>query len=70
MNNLYDDSKYTDTISTLKKQLKNLRSKYGEDNKKFAFNKVIEDYWDYDKEDRQKAIAISAEYAKKRNRKK
>ncbi len=64
MNNLYDDPKYKSIIAQLKKQLKTLRSRYGEDDPKFAFNKVIEEFWDYDEAARLKAIEISHAYRK------
>jgi len=59
MNNLYDNPEYAGVIAELKTQLKDMRAKNGEDDPKFACNKVIEDFWDYDDEDRAKAIAIS-----------
>jgi arylsulfatase A-like enzyme len=64
MNNLYDVPKYKGIIAQLKKQLKTLRSRYGEDDPKFAFNKVIEEFWDYDEAARLKAIEISHAYRK------
>ncbi|MHC4657044.1 MAG: sulfatase/phosphatase domain-containing protein, partial [Planctomycetota bacterium] len=67
MNNLYDDPKYKGIIAQLKQQLKALRSRYGEDDPKFAFNKVIEEFWDYDEVDRLKAIEISGAYRKSRD---
>ena len=59
MNNVYNNPEYVGVIAELKKQLKELRAKYKEDNPKFAFNKVIEDFWDYDEEDYMKAVEIS-----------
>jgi arylsulfatase A-like enzyme len=67
MNNLYDDPKYKGTIVQLKQQLKTLRSRYGEDDPKFAFNKVIDEFWDYDEAARLKAIEISSAYRKSRD---
>lgn len=58
-NNVYDNPEYAKVIVQLKEQLKDLRHEYGEDDPKFAFNQAIEDFWDYDEDDRQKAIAIS-----------
>ena len=63
-NNIYDNPAYKTVISDLKKQLKQLRKEYGEDNPKFPFNKVIDEYWDYDENAKQKAIKISHEYLK------
>lgn len=64
-NNVYDNPKYKEVIVDLKVQLKQLRKDYGEDDSKFVFNKVIDEYWDYDKEDKEKAIEISHNYLKK-----
>ncbi len=59
MNNLYDNLKYADVIEDLKAQLKSLRAKYEEDDPKFPCNQVIDEYWDYDEDDRAKAVEIS-----------
>lgn len=58
-NNVYDDPAYASVIKDLKQQLKERRAELGEDDPKFSFNKVIEDYWDYDDEDRAKAKVIA-----------
>ena len=68
MNNLYDDPKYKGIIAQLKQQLKTLRSRYGEDDPKFAFNKVIDEFWDYDESARLKAIEISHAYRKSKEK--
>jgi N-acetylglucosamine-6-sulfatase len=68
MNNLYDDPAYKDTIAQLKQQLKALRSRYKEDNPKFPFNRVIDEFWNYDEADRLKVIEISHAYRKSRDR--
>jgi len=68
MNNLYDDPAYKGIIAQLKQQLKELRSRYKEDDPRFAFNKVIDEFWDYDEADRLKAIEISHAYRKSRDR--
>ena len=36
---------------------------YGEDDPNFVFNKVIDEFWDYDGEAKAKAIEISHSYA-------
>lgn len=64
MNNLYDNPEYANVIKELKSQLKELRKNYGEDDPKFAFNKVIDEFWDYDSEAKAKAIEISHDYTK------
>ena len=68
MNNICDDPEYKGTIAQLKQQLKILRSRYGEDDPKFAFNKVIEEFWDYDESARLKAIEISHAYRKSKEK--
>ncbi len=64
MNNLYDHPEYASVIKELKGQLKALRSEYKEDDPKFKFNKVIDEFWDYSEEDRDKAIEISHAFLK------
>ena len=64
MNNIYNKPSNIELIKDLKIQLKAMRKKYKEDDKKYPFNEIIEDYWDYDKEDQLKAIQISKNYAK------
>lgn len=58
-NNVYDNPEYAGAIEKLKKQLKARRAELGEDDPKFAFNKVIDEFWEYDDEARAKAIEIS-----------
>ena len=65
-NNVYDDPAYAKVIPKLKEELKKRRAELGEDNPKFNFNTVIDDFWDYNEEDRQRAIEISHEYLKKK----
>ncbi|GAA3615099.1 sulfatase [Flavivirga amylovorans] len=64
-NNVYDNLEYQTIIADLKIQLKDLRKQYGEDDPKFSFNKVIDEYWDYNASDKKKAIQISHDYLKK-----
>jgi len=68
MNNLYEDPEYKRVIAKLKQQFKDLRSRYEEDDPKFAFNKVIDEFWDYDEAARLKAIEISHAYRKSRDK--
>ena len=68
MNNLYRDRNDKRIIAQLKQQLKALRSKYKEDDPKFAFNKVIDEFWDYDEAARVGAIEISHAYRKSRDK--
>jgi arylsulfatase A-like enzyme len=64
-NNVYDNPEYAEVIKELKVQLKELRHAYKEDDPKFAFNKVINEYWEYDAAARAKAVEISHEMLKK-----
>ena len=64
-NNIYDNPEYAGVIAELKDELKALRKDYKEDDPKFAFNKVIDEFWDYDAEARAKAIEISHSLVKK-----
>jgi arylsulfatase A-like enzyme len=57
--NLYDHPEYVGVIANLKKQLKTLRKKYKVDGPEFTYNKVINDFWEYDEEDREIAEEIS-----------
>jgi len=68
-NNVYDNPEYAGVIKTLKQQLKTRRAELGEDDPKFSVNKVIDDFWDYDAEDRARAIKISNEYLATKKRK-
>lgn len=68
-NNVYDDPKYADVIADLKEQLRKRRAELGEDDPKFPFNKVIEDYWDYDEDDYRRAIEISHAYLARQKKK-
>lgn len=67
-NNIYDNPEFADVIEKLKKQLKARRAELGEDDPKFAFNRVIDEFWDYDEADRAKAITISHEMRERKSR--
>ncbi len=58
-NNVYDSPEYAEVVRELKDQLKEMRHAYKEDDPKFAFNKVIDEYWEYDAAARAKAVEIS-----------
>lgn len=68
MNNLYDDPAYSDVVADLKSQLKNLRTEYGEDGGDYPCNQVIDEFWEYGPEERARAIEISNQYRKKREK--
>lgn len=65
MNNLYDDPRHAGVVQELKNALKAARTKAGDDNPDIEVNAVIDDFWDYDDEDRAKAIEISHEAARR-----
>ena len=76
MNNVYDNPAYAEIVKKLKKRFKTLRHRIKADdpsaapNKKVreemkAANLAIDEYWDYDEQDRQRAIQISHEYLRK-----
>ena len=67
LNNIYDFPENTQLIAKLKKQFREMRTENGADDPKFTANQVIDQFWDYNKNDRHKAIQISHEYAAKRN---
>ena len=58
-NNLYDNPEYTGIIAELKGELKALRKEYKVDGPEFAYNKAINEFWDYDDAARAQAIEIS-----------
>ena len=65
--NLYDDPEYTDTIANLKNRLASLRSSIGDDGRDFPkTEKVLQEFWDYDASDREKARRLSTEFLKRR----
>ena len=63
MNNLYDNPEYAGVVAELKHQFKTLRAAIGADSPDFRINAVIEDFWDYDEDDRARAIEISGKTA-------
>ncbi|MEX0321556.1 MAG: sulfatase [Puniceicoccaceae bacterium] len=67
-NNVYDNPEYAAIVKDLKEQLRTRRAELGEDDARFPFNKVIDDFWDYDEEDRARAIEISKQFLSSRQR--
>ncbi|MBK1877065.1 sulfatase family protein [Pelagicoccus mobilis] len=74
-NNLYDDPEYAPVLKKLKAQFKELRHQVKADDPSVAIdekdririvntNAVIDDFWDYDSEDRARAEEIAKAYAK------
>ena len=65
--NIYDDPKNKELVKTLKTWMKKLRKKVGDDGSHYpACEKIVQDFWDYDKADQAKAKKISAEYLARR----
>ena len=67
LNNLYDDPSYRDKMKDLKKRLAALRKRVGDNGEDFPkTEKVVQEFWDYDRADREKARKISGEFLKSR----
>ena len=67
LNNLYDDPSYIDKMKDLKKRLAALRKRVGDNGEDFPkTEKVVQEFWDYDRADREKARNISGEFLKRR----
>lgn len=75
MNNVYDDPAYSEIVKKLKNRLKEKREEILIDDPASAYNQnvadeiilvneVVDEFWDYDEADRQKAIQISHEFLK------
>lgn len=67
--NLYDNPKYAATVSDLKKRLASLRKRIGDNGQDFPrTEEVLQEFWDYDGADREKARKISSDFLKRRLR--
>ncbi|MAS97163.1 MAG: acetylglucosamine-6-sulfatase [Verrucomicrobiales bacterium] len=65
--NVYDDPGYSHIVDVLKARLVELRERVGDDGKDFPkAEAVVQEFWDYDGEDRAKAIEISHEFLETR----
>ncbi|MFK7767087.1 MAG: sulfatase [Mariniblastus sp.] len=65
--NQYDNPEYAGIASSLKRQLKQLREDIGDDGAEYPeIEKVVQDFWDYDEEDKKAARTISNEFLEKR----
>ena len=65
--NLYDDPEYAATVTELKKRLAALRKRIGDDGRDFPkTEKILQEFWDYDGGDREKARQISREFLQRR----
>ena len=65
--NLYHNPKYAKLASSLKNWLANVRLRVGDDGSHYPdCEKIVQEFWDYDKADQTKARKISAEYLARR----
>ncbi|SVA70513.1 uncharacterized protein METZ01_LOCUS123367 [marine metagenome] len=65
--NLYDNPKYAKTVANLKQRLASLRKRIGDDGRDFPeTEKVVQEFWNYDAADREKARKISNEFLQRR----
>ena len=67
LNNVYDDPEYLEIRDELKGRLANLRQRIGDDGSHYPeAEKVVQEFWDYDDEDRKRAIEISHDFKARR----
>ncbi len=67
LNNLYDDPAYASVRNELKEQFAKMRKAIGDDGSHYPeCEKVVQEFWDYDEDDRKKAIEISSEFRQRR----
>ncbi len=67
LNNLYDDPAHAVVRDRLKAQFAQLRKEVGDDGSHYPqCENVVQQFWDYDEADRQKAITLSAEFRQRR----
>jgi N-acetylglucosamine-6-sulfatase len=65
--NLYDEPEYAKTVADLKQRLASLRSRIGDDGRDFPkTEKMVQEFWNYDASDREKARKISNEFLQRR----
>ena len=68
-NNLYDDVSYQSLVAELKQRLATLRKRTGDDGSHFPdCEKVLQQFWDYDKVDREEAKQISHDFLSRREK--
>jgi N-acetylglucosamine-6-sulfatase len=67
LNNVYDDPAYREVRNRLKQQFAELRKDIGDDGSHYPkCEQVVQEFWDYDEADRQKAIQISHDFKARR----
>jgi N-acetylglucosamine-6-sulfatase len=67
LNNVYDQSEYREVRERLKIQFAKLRLDVGDDGSHYpACERIVQEFWDYDEADRQRAIKISNQFRQRR----
>ena len=67
LDNVYDDPAHAKVRAQLKLQFADLRKKIGDDGSHYpASEKIVQEFWDYDAADREKARKISSEFLQRR----
>jgi N-acetylglucosamine-6-sulfatase len=67
LNNVYDNPAYTELRDRLKAKFAKLRKDIGDDGSHYpATERIVQEFWDYDEVDKQKAIQISHQFLKTR----
>lgn len=67
LNNVYDHHDYRDIRDQMKLQFASLRKQIGDDGSHYpACEKIVQEFWDYDAADRQKAVEISHSFKARR----
>ncbi len=65
--NLYDDPAHAALVTSLKKELAETRKRVGDDGSHYPkAEQVVQEFWDYDAKDREKAAKISKHFLKRR----
>lgn len=65
--NVYDHPDYANVRQQLKKRFAELRQRIGDDGSHYPkCEEIVQEFWDYDESDRQKAIEISNQFRKRR----
>lgn len=67
LNNVYDQPEYREVRDRLKVQFAKLRLDVGDDGSHYpACERIVQEFWDYDEADRQRAIKISNQFRQRR----
>ncbi|MEZ6136740.1 MAG: sulfatase [Pirellulaceae bacterium] len=65
--NVVDEPRNKELVANLKQRLASLRERVGDDGSHYPkCEAVVREFWDYDEQDRKKAIALSHEYLQRR----